>query len=153
MSFLKWLEHNAPFLATGPVGWAALGAKELIKHNPDTARSIPFVGPIAESAGLIGPSQEEQDLQQKLRDDAAQTQAYAPQIKAAQLETLRRQLGLYGPVNDMITKMYGPEFRFNLDGLASDPFKYDMQNGIPFNPQDNEPAKPVQVQIGPPPTK
>jgi hypothetical protein len=108
--------------------------------------SLPVVGPIAESLGLIGPSDEEKALQQKLKDNAAQMEAYRPQYKAAGLEILRRQLGLYGPVNDMITKMYGPEFRFNLDGLASDPFQYDVQNGLPFNPQGNSaPVGPVQV--------
>lgn len=95
--------------------------ESLKRSGGDLLRGIPIIGAIAESAGIIGPPEEQQAFQDQIKAAQQNHAEYRPFQEAARMSSLNQQLALFGPINDMLEKMYGPGFRLDLSGLERSP--------------------------------
>lgn len=115
----KGVGATAGFFTGGPVG-AAAGYK-LGGSAVDNPRGIPIVGPIAESTGLIGKSPEEEGLQHAFDEAQRQSALNRPMSEAAHQASIEQQLALFGPINEMLKQMYGPQFQLDLSAFSKSP--------------------------------
>lgn len=91
------------------------------------AESIPVLGPMA--TAIFGSPQEEA-LQKQIKAMQDAYTAYRPQVAQSRMNALGNQLSVYGPVNDMLGKMYGQGAQVDTSKLMQNP----MANMFPPPP-------------------
>lgn len=91
--------------------------------------SIPLVGSAAEGLGLIGGDDSaQQGLQDALHRAQEAQQQYRPFAQDARQASLEQQLSLFGPISDMLVRMYGPGFALNLSPFHTSPLETAQEN-------------------------
>jgi hypothetical protein len=99
-------------------------------NNPlsgEGARSIPVFGDIAKMFGA--ESREEREVREAYENMKKELQAYRPAATSAAMGGLSNQLGVFGPVNELLGKMYGPSAMFDMEAMNQNPFNRLATNG------------------------
>lgn len=71
-------------------------------------------------------AQAQKFLQDRLTNLGTQYQAYRPAAARGRMNALDNQLAMTGPVNDLLTRMYGPAAGFDISKLARMPMGQEM---------------------------
>lgn len=104
--------------------------------------------------GEIGDSldgdPEQEKLQHVLEQTQADTERYRQESAAQREHILGQQIGLYGPVNDLLTRMYGPGFSLDLAALQKPPPSYASAASLyrdPTLPYDDKATGPNHTGV------
>lgn len=122
---------TAGFFTGGPVG-AAVGYKagrDLV-NNPE---ELPIVG------SMFGPTDAQQDADRQQQEALQQIEQeytqYRPISDAAHQQSLQQQLSLFGPINQMLEQMYGPQFKLDFSAFNQSPVSYAKSLEAMSDPQ------------------
>lgn len=85
----------------------------------ETFRQVPFIGEIAKGFGA--ESAEERRTREEFARMKEELDAYRKPAADARMQGLSQQLAMFGPVNQQISKMYGPSSMFDTSALMQNP--------------------------------
>lgn len=118
-------------------------------NEGDFRQADPIMG------GLLGfKSNEEQAVEEAFKKMQAEIQKYRPMAAGARMQGLSNQLGMFGPVNGILEKMYGPGATFDTSTLLQNPMGKMFASPLPAQAGNMaEPARNVLSGMGgaPPP--
>jgi hypothetical protein len=73
------------------------------------------------------------DLREQTKIAKQQTRERQALTEQGRINALQQQLGLMGPYNDFLTKIYGPEYAIPLEGLIQNPMPKAEATPVSFN--------------------
>lgn len=85
----------------------------------EMGRGIPVVGDVLKTFGV--ESEEERKVREAFDEMQKTLQQYRPAAAEARMRGLSNQVGMFGPVNDLLERMYGPSASFDVEGLLQNP--------------------------------
>jgi len=99
--------------------------------------------------GQFFENPKEQQMQKTQHAAAKAYQAYRPELRDAEMNSLRQQASLFAPVNGMLGQMYGPGAQFDLGQAIQDPMSERMtQVGAPVDIKQKKKRKGLTNALG-----
>lgn len=81
-----------------------------------------------DALGMQREREAQEQLQQRFKEMEQKYAQYRPEAAQSRMNALNQQLGAFGPINDLLERMYGPGNKFDLAALGQNPMTPGMMN-------------------------